>query len=849
MGSGSAPRQARPLGVTVMVVVITVAALIDVAAGVVLLIASTDADILSDADITATVARLAGGIAIAVGAVMLALAVGLLRGHNAARLLLSLTMIVHIGYAFYLISQFDSVSLLHGVSALLAGFAALTLLWTKSANVFFEGRQERALADSLAPREQSRSARLAAIGRNYLGQLVLLSITVALTPSIVAESAASLLLAVAIMSLAARALQPVLARAAGLFGWLGAMALALFSNAAFMGIGLGLTPGIELTSIPGLILASWLYALLMTLFTWAFSINTQNYLMLHAARMSGRRGKVETSDTPGVIFVQLDGVPAPVLEFQIQSGNLPTIGRWIRNGSHSWTEWVARVPSTTPVSQAGLLHGDNEDIPAFRWYEKDEGRLVVANHPPDAALIESRISDGRGLLADEGVSISNLFSGDAPTSMLTMSGLRQGKGQGLGPSKSYAAFFTHPAGFFRAVILTIGEMAKEIFQARRQEHRDIQPRISRKGSYVLLRAATNVFIRDLNVALIVESMMAGAKSIYVDFVDYDEIAHHAGVTRPESLDSLLGLDTMLASLETLAKSGSTPRPYRIVLVSDHGQSQGATFRQRYGKSLEELVSSYIDAPVTAATHEVEGWGPVNVFLNELSGQGSVSGRLTKRAFGDESKPLGPSDAEHAAAEGDEEGKRPHLVVVGSGNLGGIWFADCPGRLRLSEIEAMHPALIQRLADHPGIGFLVVMTAKGPLAIGPEGTHLLTDGTVTGVDPIAAFGPDARADFLRAANFDHAPDIYVNSLHDPNLDEVAAFEELVGCHGGLGGWQTRPLLVYPSDWSLAPDLLDDRGRLYGADMVHQQMVRWLEELGHRQDLAPATPNPTSEASGV
>ena len=86
-------------------------------------------------------------------------------------------------------------------------------------------------------------------------------------------------------------------------------------------------------------------------------------------------------------------------------------------------------------------------------------------------------------------------------------------------------------------------------------------------------------------------------------------------------------------------------------------------------------------------------------------------------------------------------------------------------------------------------------------------------------------------------FDDAPDIYVNSLYDPVLDEVAAFEELVGCHGGLGGWQTRPLLVHPTDWPVDPDLLDDRGRLRGAETVHRQLVRWLERLGHRAELAP------------
>ena len=259
------------------------------------------------------------------------------------------------------------------------------------------------------------------------------------------------------------------------------------------------------------------------------------------------------------------------------------------------------------MSQAGLLHGDNHGIPAFRWWDRELGRLLVANRPADAAVIEARLSDGRGLLADDGVSISNLFSGDAPTSLLTMSGLRQ-RSAGLGPSSSYAAFFTHPAGLARGVVMTFGEMAKEVFQRRRQEQRGVEPRIDRGGSYVALRAVTNVLLRDLNVALVVEAMMQGSRSIYVDFVDYDEIAHHAGVSRPESLASLYGLDEVLRSLETVATAGVTPRPYHFVLVSDHGQSQGATFRQRYGLTLEELVRQHLSGSASVACGHRRGRG-------------------------------------------------------------------------------------------------------------------------------------------------------------------------------------------------------------------------------------------------
>ena len=138
-----------------------------------------------------------------------------------------------------------------------------------------------------------------------------------------------------------------------------------------------------------------------------------------------------------------------------------------------------------------------------------------------------------------------------------MSGMRR-RGSGLGPSQSYAAFFTHPFGFVRALVLTLGEMVKELYQGRRQRRLGVEPRIRRRGAYVALRGVTNVMLRDLNVALVTEAMMSGTSSIYVDFVDYDEVAHHAGVVREESLRSLQGLDSVLGLLERVAQRA--PRP-------------------------------------------------------------------------------------------------------------------------------------------------------------------------------------------------------------------------------------------------------------------------------------------------
>jgi hypothetical protein len=136
--------------------------------------------------------------------------------------------------------------------------------------------------------------------------------------------------------------------------------------------------------------------------------------------------------------------------------------------------------------------------------------------------------------------------------------------------------------------------------------------------------------------------------------------------------------------------------------------------------------------------------------------------------------------------------------------------------------------VDGLARHPGVGFVVVLDDDGPVALGKDGWHRLDDGHVEGDDPLIPFGPYAPAFVKRVAHRPECPDVYVNSLVDPGTEEVAAFEGLVGCHGGLGGWQTEAVLVHPSRWTVERPL-------FGADDVHQVLVGWLTDLGRRRDV--------------
>ena len=662
---------------------------------------------------------------------------------------------------------------------------------------------------------------------------------VVLVRGITVTNVASILGAVILIGLLNTLLRPVVLALVVPFGIvaLGVVATALQFVFVFA-VG-SLVPGLRVVDLTAAVEGAVIFAVVNTTITWFIALGEDESYFSHLIRLLIREhAGVAQTDLPGVVIVQIDGLAHPVLVHQIRAGRAPTMARWVRSRTHRLVGWECQLPSQTSASQAAILLGANDGIPAFRWYEKANGRLMVSNRPGDAAEIERRLTTGAGLLAGDGSSVGNLVSGDAAEAILTMSRLDDPVAA-LGPTRSWFYFFASPFAFARALFGSLGEAGKEIWQARRQRVAGIEPRIDRGGAYPLLRAVTNVVLRQLSVSLLIERMLRGVPVIYVDLQDYDEIAHHSGPERGESLDALDGVDSVLGVLERVA--AEAPRPYRFVVLSDHGQSQGATFRQRYGVTVEGLIRGLMGGrpPMKAATSPAEPWGPANAMLSEMARGAGLGARLVRRLFRRRSwgghVELGPGRAEVSDPDDRARGPRPELVVCASGNLALVYFNAQQSRLTLEGLETLYPGLVDALARHEGIGFVLVRSARhGALALGRAGRYFLDQDRVEGVDPLAPFGRYAADDLRLLDAMANVGDIVLNSCLDPDTQEVAAFEDLVGSHGGLGGWQTRAFVLYPADWQPPAD------RLVGAPAVNRQLVAWLEAEGIRQPVEAGRP---------
>ena len=538
------------------------------------------------------------------------------------------------------------------------------------------------------------------------------------------------------------------------------------------------------------------------------------YTLKVTRRIARRQGAIAPTDVPGIIYLEIDGLALPVLRDAMRDGSAPFMASLISDHGHRLVEWETDLSSQTGASQAGILLGSNEDIPAFRWVEKETGLMMACSAPADCAEIERRHATGIGLLVDGGASRGNLLSGEADETILTVSRTEAEKRANPG----YRAFLANGFNVTRALVLFGWEVALEITAAIRAARRDIRPRGHRGGIYPLMRGAMCVIVRDLVVFGVLTDMMRGRPAVYATFASYDEVAHHSGLERADTMEALRKLDQQFDRMARARRYA--PRPYELVVLSDHGQTQGATFKQRNGYGLEELVE-----------------------------RAMAGGRVSGFAGGDEQSAM----VQHAVNEatGRTKEKRPkndvsdrEVVVLGSGNLGLVYLMEERRRLTLEEIDERHPKLLPSMREHPHIGWLLVRSAEhGAVVLGAAGAHYLDEGRIDGDDPLAAFAPTAARHLQRTDRFPHVADIMVGSFYNPELDEGCAFEELISFHGGLGGPQTRPFILASARLPLPTE------PIIGAAAVHELLSGWRAMLQTPESAPRPTALPSEPSASV
>lgn len=501
----------------------------------------------------------------------------------------------------------------------------------------------------------------------------------------------------------------------------------------------------------------------------------------------------------GLVGIQIDGLAFPYLQQALDRGYLPHLERYLRRG-HKLVEYQAGLPSTTPAAQSTFFYGHDHAIPAFRWFEKETGQAISCNDPDHVQMFREKLFAAETGLLKGGASYSNILDGDAERSIFTVSSPHPQTLFGrFGGFRILLLLLVNPLRTCRMFFATFVE-----FGANRKDewhHRRKNKWHTREGLFPLIRIICNVILREMQTFGVIAEIYAGTPRIYTTYSGYDEIAHHFGPSSWPALKNLRYIDRrigeILRALDNIAVAD-----YLLVILSDHGQTPGYPFQNRFGATLGDAVSAFLRENQTAsvASGSLEfTQAQIGYLHNELQArQSSWRHRIyrrTKNYLQNKISALVPE-----TLKVDLEGG---VVIAYSSSLAHLYITGSKEPLNWREVEMAQPLLLRFLQKHKGIGFVLARgdNANELMIFHQGGKICVTDNPCFHQHELA---------FLRPYG---APYELLEQLHRFGLgvrcgdlvlfgaldkEGIACFDDQVGGHGSVGGEQSRPFIILPLD---------------------------------------------------
>jgi hypothetical protein len=502
----------------------------------------------------------------------------------------------------------------------------------------------------------------------------------------------------------------------------------------------------------------------------------------------------------------------------VHAGYCPTLARLLRTEGFQLRRWFCGMPATTPYCQAGIFHGENGGIPAFRFYDKAERRVITCNAPEGVQYIRDRIHSP-GALAG-GSSYVNLMDGDAQTVAFTVATReRMSVYQRLGGTRLLLLIALHPLRLVRMGVQAVLEWLREEWERARGE---LAGRATHsEGIFPFLRILSNVVVRELQTMAVLLDLYLGVPVIYTTYMQYDELAHHFGPSSRQALSDLRRTDARIAELWRMVRKGAG-RGYDLVILSDHGMTPAISYRVRFRETLattiDRMLAGVHGAPLRSVTSFAEDseYADMGPQILETAAQAAPRAqRRTRRVLRHVRDWVRSRYGlrEIILPEKYRIDERNEVVVTYSSCLAHLYFADDARALDRTTVLAdpRRAALHAALLAHAGIGLVATRDGAAVHLESRTGRARLTGEQLTvlaGSDPLAIFGDDART---RRALFalvrqPNGGDLVLFGAYDGY--EVISFDDQIGAHGSAGGDQLYPFLMTPPALDVDGEALDD-----------------------------------------
>ncbi len=534
-----------------------------------------------------------------------------------------------------------------------------------------------------------------------------------------------------------------------------------------------------------------------------------------------RRERQGDDGRRGAVVLQIDALAYAELRRAIEAGHCPTLAHMLRTEGFEMRRWFCGLPSATPYCQAGIFHGENDGIPAFRFYDKGARQIVTCNAEHGVQYIRDRITSP-GALAG-GSSYVNLIDGDARRVAFTVATRERlsifGK---LGGWRMVLLVLLHPVRMARMMVQAVLEWLREEWERLVGEMR--RRTTHAEGIFPFVRILSNVVIRELQTMAIGLDVYLGVPIIYSTYMQYDELGHHFGPTSRQAMRDLRRTDARIAEIWRMIRLAGG-RDYDLIVLSDHGMTPAVSYRVRFGETLGTTIQRVLDeqrdgigrrtAEALASFAEDPEYADVGARILEEIGYAtrpeSRRRRWLRRARDWVRSRYGLREL--VLPEKYRVEAKHDVVATYSSDLAHIYFTRDARALGAGDIlgDAHRAHLYLALLAHPGVGLIATRDGEAVRLRSRAGRARVRGGelqVLDGVNPLAPYGTEPE--LLRAIE---------ELLFQPNCGdlvlfgdydgyEIVSFDDQIGAHGAAGGEQVHPFIIAPAELRLRDATLEN-----------------------------------------
>ena len=530
------------------------------------------------------------------------------------------------------------------------------------------------------------------------------------------------------------------------------------------------------------------------------------FSLLNIFKKSIRKIKIAKSiEKKGFVIFQIDGLSYAALKKALSLNLMPHLKKMIHSGDYLLGDYFTGVPSDTPFFQAGLLYGNNDDIPGFRWIERETGEEIIFKKPESAGRIEERLARMSPGLLKGGSSYVNLFSGGASRSTFTLStfSIRYLFKKKVRNFDIFIVFVFHIFTFLKTFFYVFFEAILEILEKIQDiaKRREVRP----EGFFPFARAMTNVIFKEIETFGAIMDISRGVPSIYSDYIGYDELSHHRGPYSYSALRTLKAIDRKIYHInKAILKS---ERKYDFFIISDHGHTPSIPFQKANGgKMLKDAIGGYINDTELKVYEFDTGYNAVFkrlfLYMGDFFKKGTCK-KIYNGFIGGMKSVKEPESMQTFQWQNEKT-----IYIMDSGPMANIYFSGKPKRMALEEIENKYSKLINMLANLKGIGFIAGINEKGEASIYDKEDQKFyvlkyfinnlagknfTIGRIIDSCKTKAESETAFSSLERFIEFKNSGDLILFGAYDGK--NIINFENQMGAHGGIGGEQNKPFAVW------------------------------------------------------